>query len=532
MPQAFAVFVLTLLLYGLLSGELPYHDVDRFRAQVESGDYVWDIAHIFLQPATLLWHRYLGFGETAIDSQKHINAFATSIAIAVFYWTLAYLREPPWRRALGTILLAASCSVIILAPTGHKKLVAFPFVNGSLLLAVMWERKRAAGESAPPWLWLGSAALLAIAASFLVSALAAGPFAALAMIPIARRGGATWPAALRQGFWYGAVALVLFIALACAGFVLFAAQPLSVTGLRASVLAKADLKPEAYSLAADLARLLFATPQNFIAAPQLGPVGRALLAHQAPSIAPFLGVLIQQLIPWLLTLALLAAIYLRAVWAAARGVACLMPLAFLAGAQAWTIYYGLNDPEHWFQLSAPTILLFCLVFPVTARRLVLPVWTAMTLAVNLTLIALPVAQYPLNRYQAEAAAQLDPGDLVIHFAAFPGRPYAGFLDIPGVPRLKLDQLLRDTPDDAAYFAAIEQAIDATLAHGGRAIVFDILDPDDWDAPWPFLYAHGMTKTRLFGFLDGHYTVSRIGGIAGLKTWRLTAAPPAHRPPGN
>jgi hypothetical protein len=30
-----------------------------------------------MQPTTLLWHRLLGFGESAEQSQKHINTFAT-----------------------------------------------------------------------------------------------------------------------------------------------------------------------------------------------------------------------------------------------------------------------------------------------------------------------------------------------------------------------------------------------------------------------------------------------------------------------
>src|SRR4029077_11803342 len=83
--QALAVFVAGLTFYVSLYGELPYHDVERFAGQVESGHFVWDIAHIFLQPATLLWHQYLGFGESAEMSQKHINSVAMAAALAVFY---------------------------------------------------------------------------------------------------------------------------------------------------------------------------------------------------------------------------------------------------------------------------------------------------------------------------------------------------------------------------------------------------------------------------------------------------------------
>ena len=139
-------FLPALAFYASLYARLPYHDVARFVNQIESNRFVWDIGHIFLQPATLLWHRWLGFGETAVMSQKHINSFATAAAIGVFYALLMRLRLPVWQRILAAALLAGSCSVITLAPTRHMKLLAFPFINAGLYALIMWEQRVAAGE--------------------------------------------------------------------------------------------------------------------------------------------------------------------------------------------------------------------------------------------------------------------------------------------------------------------------------------------------------------------------------------------------
>ena len=157
------------ILYVSLYGDLPYHDVARFANQVNSGRFVWDIGHIFLQPATLLWHKYLGFGEAAEASQKHINTFATASGIGLFYAMLQWLGIPRWQRVFAAVLVMTSCSLVILAPSGHMKLLAFPFVNAALFVLIRWEREKSTDSCRG--LIMG-AVLLAVAASFLASALA------------------------------------------------------------------------------------------------------------------------------------------------------------------------------------------------------------------------------------------------------------------------------------------------------------------------------------------------------------------------
>src|SRR3954468_16014760 len=177
--EALLAALVSAVLYISLYGELPYHDVARFAEQVNSGGYVWDIGHIFLQPATLLWHIHLGFGETAEASQKHINTFAAACGMGMFYVLLLRLAIPRWQRILATLAVMASGSLIILAPSGHMKLLAFPFVNASLLVLVGWEQRgRSDSDGGRTIRLVTGAVLLAVAASFLASALATAPFAA------------------------------------------------------------------------------------------------------------------------------------------------------------------------------------------------------------------------------------------------------------------------------------------------------------------------------------------------------------------
>ncbi|MDE2005633.1 MAG: hypothetical protein KGI51_03625 [Rhodospirillales bacterium] len=339
---------------------------------------------------------------------------------------------------------------------------------------------------------------------------------------------------------FGAVALLSFLALAAIGFVMFAGQPLSLAGLQASVLVKADLKPPGYSLLIAVARLLFSTVNNIAAAPLLAPVGRALILGWIPSAHPYYPALAEQMLPWLVTLALVALTYLSALRAGLRGAACLMPIAFLCGAQAWTIYYGLDDPEHWFQLTAPTLILFLTVVPDAAVTSLLPVWTVLAAAANLAFIALPVATYPLARYETELRREIAPRDLVINFAAFSGQAQGAMFALPGIARFEPDLALRTAPNPAAMLAVMRAAIDACFPRGGRVIVFDLLDRTDWNAPWPALYRAGITKPALRAFFTTNFALRRLPDFGGLKMWQVgprklagqtppPAAPPAPAP---
>ncbi len=509
-------FLLALAFYVSLYAGLPYHDVARLVAQIESNRFVWDIGHIFLQPATLLWHRWLGFGEAAVMSQKHINSFATAAAIGIFYALLMRLRLPGWQRILAAALLAGSCSLITLAPTGHMKLLAFPFINAGLYALVVWEQRLAAGERVSRRLLILGAVWLGLGAAFLASVLATPPFVGLAILAARRRARAAWHTAFGDAIGFGIVCGALFLACAAFGYITFAGLPLTLGGLEHSVVAKADLRPGFFGLKDAVGRAVFGVGNDMIAAPVLGSVGRAWLGGEIPSAGPYLPTLLAQGIPWFATLLLVAAIGLRAVWGAARGAACLVPLAFFAGALAWGSWYSLNDPEMWFQLTAPTILLFLLLFPNRLVRPLLPLWAAATLAVNLAVIGVPTAAYPFRRAGAELRAAFTPKDLLLEFAAYPGGAYLGFFNTPGVPRIAVDKLYFADRDPAAFFAALRTRIDATLTNGGRVIAFGVLDPRMWDAPWGLLAARGMPKARVEGFFAHNYRIKKLPPIAGLQ----------------
>lgn len=507
--------------YVSIYGDLPYHDVERFVRQIDGGNYVWDIGHIFMQPATLLWHRYLGAGEPAELSQKHINTFATGLAVAIFYALQLRLRVPAWQRIAASVLVAASCSLVTLAPTAHMKLLAFPFMNASLYFLVVWERRaHADGPGGGTGELILAAVLMALAAAFLASCLATAPFTAAAVLLISWRAGDRWTVSLVRAATFASVCGMVFIGLALFGYVEFSGLPLTPRGLASSVAAKEALRVGFASFKDSAARAVFSTANNFIAAPAIGSAARAWIVGLAPDLRSHLATLLGEGIPWLLTAGLIAVIYLRSATTALRSGSCLVPLAFLLGAQVWAVYYNLVDPEHWFQLTVPTVLLFLTAFPPPVVRFVLPTWTVLTAAVNLAVIALPVATYPFSRYQAELRVAFTPRDLLVQFAAFPGAHYLGFFHLGTIPSLKLDLLLESNPDHGAFFKTVDARIADTLQGGGKVVLFGVLDPDSWDAPWPGLLYRHMTKAELFGFFSQHYAIEPLGEIAEIKAWQL------------
>src|SRR5207248_10363101 len=116
------VFLISGALYISLYADLPYHDVGRFVSQIKGGQYVWDMGHVWLQPVTLLWHRYLGFGETAEASQRHINIVFTAAGLALFDYYLLRFTVAFRHRLVAVIFLAMSFNILTLAPTAHMKL--------------------------------------------------------------------------------------------------------------------------------------------------------------------------------------------------------------------------------------------------------------------------------------------------------------------------------------------------------------------------------------------------------------------------
>ncbi|MDE2166008.1 MAG: hypothetical protein KGJ66_06700 [Alphaproteobacteria bacterium] len=504
--------------YVSLYGQLPYHDVLRFVAQIDSGKFVWDMGHVWLQPVTLLWHWYLGFGETAEQSQKHINTVFAAAGIGVFYFALMRFEVGWWQRIVAAALVAASCNILTLAPTGHMKLLALPFLTATFYFAVAWERDLAAGVARNRTLvWSG--VFMALAASFHSSCLAAPPYVGLVILLASLRHGDGWVKGIGRAALYGATAGLLFLALLETARLVFFGQWLTPHVVAATVGAKDALRTGWFSWSDLIGRMVFGTVNNFIAAPALGPIMRAWLLHQIPSLAPYAGRLIVQAVPWFATLALLAAVYLRSAWLSWKGAALMMPLAFIIGDWSWNLFFNINEPEHWFHITVPTVFLFLMVTPPRLTRIALPLWAAVTIALNLVLWAVPEARYPLDRYQAQLARDYGPNDLFLYFVTYGGGPNMSFFTLP-TPHLVLDQLYEKSKNTPVFFGAVEQSVDATFKRGGRVVVFEALDPTNWNAPWMLLTRDGMTKVKFVGFFDSHYKVVPLGAVAGMKAWQL------------
>lgn len=519
--QVSLAFLGAALFYFSLYGQLPFHDAVGDAQQLDAGKFTWDIGHIFMEPVALLWHRYLGFGEESQLTLKHINTFSTAAAVAIFYATLLRLRLPAWQRILGSALLAGSSSILILAPCGMPKLEAFPFVNAALFALIGWERIDDGRSGIASLVTAG--VLLAMAGAFLASALATVPFANLAVLAIGYRRYGRFLPALRDAVVFGAVCTLVFALCAALGFALFAGQTPDLGAMQSSVALKESVRPMAAAPSFSLggvARVVFGTVDNFVAAPHLAEDGRAYLGGQIHDFASYLPSLAWEIVPFVATLALLAVVYLKTGLALVRRQPILIPAAFLCGAQAWTIYYGMIDPEHWFQLSSPTILLYLLTFSQPLIGWTLPIWLAGTLAANLAFWAVPQATYPLYRYVREVNALYTPKDMLVYFGNYPGTHYLGFFYLPNVQRLRVDLMLEQASDPAAVLSEIKDEIDRTLDDDGEVVVYSIFARHDWSGGWAALAGLHITKAEVMRFFREHYRIIDNGEIAEMPTWRL------------
>lgn len=518
--EALLVTIAAALLYFALQGELPYHDAQRFADQTSSGHFVWDIAHILLQPSAMLVHQV--FHSDPITTLKTLSSLFTAIAIGVFYLLLLRLRLPRWQVTLGTILLAGSCSVLTLAPSAHPKLMAFPFVNGALLMLCVAESRQLLTRK----ILVTAGVLLALGGAFLASVLATVPFAVLAVLFAARRYGATWADALKKSILICMACGLTFLFIVCAGYMVFTGEALSTAGLTGSVTGKAELRPASIPIAVHLARAVFGTINNLVTVPELGATVQAWMRGQIPTLQPYARLLPIFLL-WISAGLLVAAVYLRTFVSLVRGKCLFVPIAFLVGAQVWTLWYGLNDPEHWFQLTGPTIILFLMTMPKVVVRLGLPTWAAAATLANFALLAIPVANYSVTRYSAELTGMVGPKDLLVTFAHYPGRPYPGFLDLKSLHSLPVDLRLEESGAVAdVVLPRIDSELAETLQGGGRVFVADILDPLDWEAPWMSLLGRGVTKKKLEQSILHDRIAKRLADVGGIKIWQLQQNPAA------
>lgn len=528
--QALAAAALAALLYTGLCSELPVDDTIHFGPHIEAGVFEWDSAHILMQPAVVLWHRYLGFGGPARASQERFNTFCAALSLGIFYLLLFRLGVAPVRRAVLTALAAVSYNLLSLASSGHIKLGVLPFLTAALYHAVLWERDERAGGTGGFRRLAAAAVFLGIASGFLINSLLAAPFLALAVFGVSLAAGAGGRRALGRAFGVGGVCGAAAFAVLAAGYALAGAGPWSAGGFFGFLLAKAALRPPFSGVFESLARGVFGVVQNFVWVGSFGPMLRSLMAGDSSFLPAYLGTLVAGGALFLGAAALLAWIYGGALLRLARrSCVTAVPLAFLLATLAFAIPWNLNEADFYFPLTLPTIALIATAPKSAGRAAVSILLLVLAAGTSIGGWALPKKSYPLSRYNAELRTRFTSRDLVVHWFVYTGGPSVIFLDLPEVPRLALDRAWELRPGQDRFFPGIAGAIDRRLAQGGRVYLFGILDDRSWDAPWPNLRRQGLTPSRLESFFRERYVVADRGEIAEIPCWELLPKP--RRPGG-
>lgn len=515
------------LAYGLLCSAIKVDDVDRYWHELGANSFFWDLGHLWMQPLAMLLYRASG-GVLGINhSLEAINIVSVALGCAVFFATLREAGHSAAKSTAAVVFVAASFNLITLGPTAHIKLMVFPALALALHHALRWERAEAAGQSGlRDMVW--SAAWSGVGVNLLVSVLPQALLLALFMlIRGARRRGLV--TAIRQTLPYAITLAVVGFALLLAAYVMARqtgtthAQDLlgfTLGGLKE----KQGLHVGVASWKEMPVRFAFSLINNFAFMPSLGTLGRAYLWGWLPDVQAVLPSLAGQALLAAFVGLLLAATFIVGARQALRTTApgLLSPWAFVLGAAAFSYYYNLNDPEHWFQFTMPVILL-----ALQSRRRwldlgLLGIAMPVLLAVNLIGYGIPKARFALAERQQALQSALGPQGLYVGFAAYPGEPDSSLFDTPGVERFNIDLVqMNDTQaDTAALLARLDERVEAALSRGGRVLVFRALDDQDWRGPVMQVAVAGLPRSRLREHLAARYAISGPVDAGGFPAYEL------------
>jgi hypothetical protein len=519
--------------YFLLLSQIPVHDVARYVGELESDQFHWDLGHVWMQPLALLIHRVLRPFVGVMRTLEMVNVTAVALGTAIFYAMLRRLGQSVPRALVASVFVCASYGIIVLGPSGHIKLTVFPTLALSLGYAVLWEQRAAQGElrwqlAALSGLWLG------IGANFLVSIVPAGPFVCAFMLWRSRQAGARKLAILGSSFAFGIALLAGWLALLCAAYATAQATGTTDATSLSSFLFDGMRKKEAlhvgFSSFVEVPfRFLYSLAFNFVFMPTLGALGRAWLAKMLPEgLGGNAWPLAWQFAVFLLSLATIGAI----VWVALRSWGrrnqpLLMGLGFVCGAAAFSLYYNLNDTEHWIQFTLPIALLAVQARRKWLDRLTFGVWLPVLAAINLGLYGVPKALFDMPTRQAQLTEALGPSGLGIGFAGYPGEPDSSLVGSGTATRFRIDVDLEKVSNGKVdvMLDHLDAEIDAAFARGGRVLVFRALDPNDWRGPVFVVALEGVTKTSLRTHLARRYRISGPIEVAGFPAWELTRPAP-------
>jgi len=526
--QALLVAVLALAFYTAFHSELPIDDTNRFSPHIAAGVFEWDASHLLMQPAVVLWHRFLGplgLGGTARASQESFNAVCAALSLGLFWLLLLRLGVGTAWRVFLTALAACSYNLLNLATSGHIKLAVLPFLTLSLVHAMLWERDELASGSGQPGFLAASAVELGVACAFLINSALVAPFLALAVLLTSLRAGRGVRRSLGRAVAFCALSGGTALALLGTVLAFVGAGHPGNGGFLALLASKSVQRPPAAGAVETLARGVFGTIQNFVYVGNFGAMLRTWMSGDGSFLAAHRRTFLTEGALFLAGAALLAWVYGEALRRLVRGrgpVAA--PWAFVLGALAFAIPWNLNESDFYFQITLPTVAMIAMrAVAITGgrpRRILAALLLALVAGTVLFGWALPKRRYPLSRYQAELRSRLTTRDLAVYWFDYTGGPSLIFMKLPGVPHLYPDRLYERDPDPGRFFPRLARAVDSRLAAGGRVYLFGILDGRTWHAPWPILRREGLTEPRLERFFRERYRVADRGEIAEIPCWEL------------
>lgn len=536
-PGAAIAGLAVAIAYAWLCSALKVDDVDRYWHEIGANRFFWDLGHLWMQPLAMVLYRISGGVLGVNHSLEAINVISVGLGCGVFFATMREAGHSVRKSAAAVVFVAASYNLITLGPTAHIKLMVFPPLALALHHALRWERAEAAGQTGQRDM-IASAAWSGIGVNLLVSVLPQALLLALFMlVRSARRHG--FAKALRATLPYALTLATVGFALLLAGYVTAVqtgtTQAHGLLGFTLDGLKeKEDLHVGFASLKEMPLRFTFCLINNFAFLPSLGALGRAYLWGWVPDVHSVLPSLLGQAVLATVVGGLLAAIFVTGARQAliARQPGVLSPWAFVLGAAAFSFYYNLNDPEHWFQFSMPVALM-----APQLRRRWLDIWllavvTPALLIVNLAGYGIPKARFALAERQQALQTALGPKALYVGFAAYPGEPDSSLLETPGVERFNIDlvQLNETKSDAAALLARLDEQVAAAFARGGRVLVFRALDDEDWRGPIMQVALAGMPRAKLREHLAAHYVISGPVDAGGFPAYELRPRPEAYKAP--
>lgn len=513
--------------YALLCSRIKVDDVDRYWHELGANSFFWDLGHLWMQPLAMLLYRASG-GLLGINhSLEAINVVSVGLGCAVFFATLREAGHSLWKSVATVVFVAASFNLVTLGPTAHIKLMVFPALALALHHALRWERAEAAGE---PGLrdMVTSAAWSGIGVNLLVSVLPQALLLALFMlIRGTRRNGLA--KAVRDTLPYAVTLAVVGFALLLAAYA--TARQTGTTNAQdllgftlGGLKEKQALQNWLVSWKEMPLRFAFSLINNFAFLPSLGTLGRAYMWGWLPDLKAVLPSLLGQALLAALVGGLLLATFVTGARQALRKTepGLLSPWAFVLGAAAFSYYYNLNDPEHWFQFTMPVTVL-----ALQLRRRWLDAWLLgvampVLLVVNLVGYGIPKARFALAERQQALQTALGPQGLYVGFAAYPGEPDSSLFDTPGIERFNIDlvQMNETKADVPALLAGLDTHVDAALARGGRVLVFRALDEQDWRGPVMQVALGGLPRAKLREHLAARYAISGPIDAGGFPAYEL------------